>query len=388
MKSASPLRYPCVFVHGMFGWGDNEGLNKRLPYWGCTSGSITEFFRSLGIEAHAASVGPASSAWDRACELYAQLTGTRVDYGKAHSEKCGHRRFGRKYDSPLIKDWSPENKVHLIGHSFGGTTIRLLAHLLTYGNEAEIKASGDEASPLFKGGNRHMIASITAICSPHNGSSAYAALERRHLKNLVIYGTYIYTGTLGRSCLNGKSVDFHLEQFGLTNTPGLHDSQPLKQAIRTINSSGDHVEFDMSDKGAGLLNGNIKISPDIFYFSFPFNAVKAIRNGKLSPRYSKFPPLRMTSRVMTRDVRRHIKEGNNTLRMYNDGLVDTFSSDYPHTEPFVKWAGNDTVKPGIWHVMPETHGDHGTAIGLFTSVKATKNFYKNLTELLALTEAD
>jgi len=35
--------------------------------------------------AYAASVAPNGSAWDRACELYAQLSGTRVDYGKAHT---------------------------------------------------------------------------------------------------------------------------------------------------------------------------------------------------------------------------------------------------------------------------------------------------------------
>ena len=387
MKSASSLRYPCIFVHGMFGWGDNEGLNKRLPYWGGTSGSITEFFGELGIEAHAASVGPASSAWDRACELYAQLTGTRVDYGKAHSEKCGHKQFGRKYDKALIENWSPENKIHLIGHSFGGTTIRLMAHLLTYGDADEIKASGDEVSPLFKGGNGDLICSITAICAPHNGSCAYTAAERVHVKNLVRYGTYLYTGAFGRSRLNGKSVDFHLEQFGLTNTPGLHDCQPFREAIRKIDASDDHVEFDMSDEGANLINEHIKITPDIFYFSYPYNAVKSIGNGKLSPRYSKFPPLRMTSRVMTKTVRRNIKEGNNIFRMYNDGLVDTFSSTYPHTEPFVKWVGTDTMKPGIWHVMPETHGDHGTAIGLFVSKEKIRKFYNDIADILYLTEA-
>ena len=47
-----------------------------------------------GIEAYAPAVGPLSSAWDRACELYAQLMGTRVDYGEAHSKMHGHNRYG------------------------------------------------------------------------------------------------------------------------------------------------------------------------------------------------------------------------------------------------------------------------------------------------------
>ena len=96
---------------------------------------IAEYLRKKGCECYEASVGPASSAWDRACELYAQLTGTWVDYGKVHSRQRGHKQFGRNYEKPMIENWSAENKIHLIGHSFGGTTIRMLAHLLTHGKQ-------------------------------------------------------------------------------------------------------------------------------------------------------------------------------------------------------------------------------------------------------------
>ena len=42
-------------------------------------------------------------AWDRACELYARLTGTTVDYGIAHSAEKGHDRFGITYNEPLFE---------------------------------------------------------------------------------------------------------------------------------------------------------------------------------------------------------------------------------------------------------------------------------------------
>ena len=36
-------------------------------------------------------------AWDRACELYAQLNGLVTDYGAGHFARCGHLRYGRDY---------------------------------------------------------------------------------------------------------------------------------------------------------------------------------------------------------------------------------------------------------------------------------------------------
>ena len=38
-----------------------------------------------------------ASAHARCCELFAFLTGTRVDYGEKHSREHGHSRYGRDY---------------------------------------------------------------------------------------------------------------------------------------------------------------------------------------------------------------------------------------------------------------------------------------------------
>ena len=65
-------RYPIVFVHGLFGWGSDEGIDRKMPYWGATTGNLTEFLNEQGFDCYSASVGPISSAWDRACELYAR----------------------------------------------------------------------------------------------------------------------------------------------------------------------------------------------------------------------------------------------------------------------------------------------------------------------------
>ena len=63
MKKDGRLGHPVVFVHGMFGWGQNEGINKKAPYWGATSGSITGYLSDEGIECYAASVGPMSVSY-------------------------------------------------------------------------------------------------------------------------------------------------------------------------------------------------------------------------------------------------------------------------------------------------------------------------------------
>ena len=89
--------YPDNFVHGLSGRGSYDDIYKLMPYWGMFGGELMEYLGDKGFNAYAASVAPTNSAWDRACELYAQLTGTRVDYGKAHSEKCNHERYGEDF---------------------------------------------------------------------------------------------------------------------------------------------------------------------------------------------------------------------------------------------------------------------------------------------------
>ena len=103
-------RYPFIFVHGMLGWGERELFYKPAPYWGMVCGNLMKQLRSAGYEAYAPKVGPMNSAWDRACELYALLTGTRVDYGKAHSEQKHHERFGRTYEQRCFPDGAVRKK--------------------------------------------------------------------------------------------------------------------------------------------------------------------------------------------------------------------------------------------------------------------------------------
>ena len=263
----------------------------------------------------------------------------------------------------------------------------MLAHLLTHGAPEEVEASGANVSPLFKGGKGDWIASLTAICTPLNGTAAHDTVVRYKLKNLLIYGAYLYTGALGRTPLNGTLVDFHLEQFGLSNTPGQIDTAPFADAVRRVNASNDQIEYDMSPEGTKIINDRIKISPQIYYFSYPYNAIKESKSGKhLLPSNTKFPFLTFTSAWLVKDIKDHSEDPENVEKLYNDGLVDTFSATHPHDEPHCLWEDVDELRPGVWNVMPITQGDHGSAIGLFEKKDVTEKFYDDMLQLLQKTE--
>lgn len=374
---------PLVFVHGLFGWGSDEGIDKKIPYWGATTGNLMEFLANQGAECYAASVGPVSSAWDRACELYARLTGTTVDYGKAHSEKYGHNRFGRTYEAPLLDGWSQERKIHLIGHSFGGTTVRLFSHLLAFGDKDEQEATPEaELSPLFRGGNGDLIQSITTICAPHNGSVVFHLLKKYKMMPLIKTVTYNYVGLAGRSKMQGDFVDFHLEQYGLSDTPGKEDALPLGRAKRKFVNNTDNQEYDLSPAGARELNAYMEINPNCYSFSYAYNSVV---EGKVRhPKNTDFFFMKATSGMIIADnfLFRQKREKDDVM---NDGLVEISSALHPDDEPFTDYDENKLEK-GVWNVFPVREGDHGTPIGLFADVEKTHEFYMDILSILSKTE--
>lgn len=300
--------YTYVFVHGLSGWGSYDFVNRIVPYWGLLSGNMNKYLNARGLSTYSASVDPYGSTWDRTCELYAQLTGTVVDYGAAHSEKYGHDRYGEDYTcKPLIPAWSAEDKINLFGHSFGGTTIRYLAELMANGSAEERAATpADELSPLFEGGKADWIYSITTFSTPHNGTTAIAS-----------------------------------------------GGAPEDSAI-----------YDMYIDNAFAFNERISTLPGVYYFSYATSAAVRNEDGTYSADKSVTEITNrdgvdnLGSRTFTTDAGYVVDES----WLDSDGTVNTVSAMAPSGAPRTDFDENG-IRPGVWNVMPVWRGDHQALIG-------------------------
>ena len=347
-----------IFVHGIFGWGEIDPLWKILPYWGMATGDLMVHLRRSGYDVAAASVGPISGVWDRACELYAQLTGTRTDYGAAHAARFGHRRYGRYYENALAPDWSADHPVDLVGHSFGGTTARLLAHLLAFGSEEEKAAAPEDVSPLFTGGKAGLVKNVCCLTTPHNGSSLFEAWPG--YTDLIEWIGLTASKAVGIANLRGV-YDFKLDQFGMFKT----EDETLSDAIRRVSAvrmpADDWAADDLRVDNALRINRTIRMVPGIRYVSVPGKRTrKKIRSAEHQPQLTMTVGLQPTASAMGRCIGRKTADGFvfDAAWAPNDGLVNTVSARCPLKDPFAIFHPGGRLLPNVWNVLPSQRLDH------------------------------
>ena len=355
-NTAEPSRYEYVFVHGLSGWGSYDEAYKTIPYWGMLGGDLMKYLNREGYSSYAASVAPDGSAWDRACELYAQLAGTVVDYGKAHSEKCGHERFGRDFSQdPLIPNWSDGRKIVLLGHSFGGATIRLFSELLANGSQEEREATAEEdLSALFEGGQGERIHALVTLAAPTNGTTAYDMHddESFDLEAVEVSGWDMMMGKL----FNSRKK-----------------SEPDGRA------SEDYAAYDMHIDNALALNERIETLPGTYYFAVPCSASRPDENGNHQPIRSIMEGMFRKSSTQMGSYSGRTRGGIEIDASWkeNDGLVNTVSAMAPMNAPSTEFDKND-LKPGIWNVMPPYIGDHMSLQGGMMKRNNVRPFYSEL----------
>ena len=353
----TPTDYSFVFVHGLSGWGSYDLAYKIMPYWGMFGGDLMQYLNARGFDCYSASVSGADSAWDRACELYAQLTGTKTDYGAEHSERCKHPRYGKDFTGKaLVPEFDSEHKINLLGHSFGGTTVRLFAELMANGSETEREYTDSaDISPLFTGGKADMIYSVTTLAAPHNGTTAYdaqAAIEAD--KN---------------STLRERAT---VKMFLLAS---------LKKNDGRIDE--DTVTYDLHVDGAAELNEKISTVDSIYYFSYACYASKQQEDGtyKAEDDIMEFifvPAANRMGSLTGVSDKGIVKDESWQL---NDGIVNTRSALHPDNAPYTDFDNNN-INPGIWNVMPLYHGDHMSLQGGMTKNNNVRLFYVDLLNMI------
>lgn len=421
--------YPTVMVHGLMGWGDEDLVNSIVPYWGMTAGNMETYLERKGYDIVVASVGPISSAWDRCCELFAQLTGSKVDYGAAHSDKCtaeyaslgydlSHSRWGRDYTGrPTVDNWGPiyengevtgwyDNKINLVGHSFGGPTIVEFLQLLAEGDEAE-RAWGkqqaalyggdwhDYISPLFWGDydGEYLVNSLTSLAGVLNGTTFISTCddETAFLTELAV----LLGNVLGVSDL-GAIYDFQLEQFGLTKIPG----SDMKAEISRLKRSGfidgsDQAWYDLSVAGCNELKQGWQTYDNVYYFSHSGDKTYKTIAGNRMPDPDMWLPFQPFSAKIGRYVNRYefVLTVDGTRYGYidaswkpNDGMVNSISARFPLGAAHKDYDENNIV-PGVWNVYADEDIDHLMfSGGILNSRPITvRKFYSNMLEDIAAT---
>lgn len=383
------VQYPVVLVHGLGGWGERDG-EDIADYWGATTGSLATYLRSEGHTVCVPSVGPYSSTWDRTCELYAQLTGTTVDYGEAHAKAHNHARYGRTYDTALVPNWGEKEnggqriKINLIGHSFGGATVRMLASLLANGDNDEKAATGSEISPLFTGGKADWVFSVTTLCAPHNGSQLTCIVDDlgslAGIDNTTDLAVDLLIKAVKQNGGSGAFDDMMLEQFGVGTESAEQDD--VSDAIKAVESAGnDHAFYELSPDGAAELNKRIGTVDGVYYFSYAYSTTKegTILRGMVpeTNTLSVLYPLALAMGSYTGTTAGGIVIDENWQD--NDGLVGVISAQFPTGDAHEDLPEDlSQIKTGVWYVAPTRRGDHGTVVGLNADTTQTHQFYDAL----------
>lgn len=359
-------KIPVILVHGVMGWGRDD--LSGFYYWGGITDLEAEL-RARGYDVRTAGVGPVSSSWDRACELYACIKGGKVDYGRVHSSRFGHERFGGEYPG-LFPEWGtpdPESdetrKVHIIGHSMGGQTARHLAYLLQYGSVEE--AESVNMNPLFEGG-KEWVMSVTTISTPHDGSTMIESVDMRN--RFLLYAAGLFAAISETE--EFPAYDLRLSQWGLVKQPDETWATYRRRVMEhhLWSRSKDIATWDVSVDGAAELNRVLPADPDIYYFSWASDNTKPGSDG-----HTRVPGRGMLSllRGQCRFIGSYVREeaGNYVIDegwFQNDGVVNTCSMDGPSlgsSDMIVPFSG--VPRRGIWNFMGVLEScDHLDTIGV------------------------
>lgn len=396
-------RYPIVFIHGLYGWGDSDRLYSHLPYWGAHQKyELVHHFREMGYEAFNPSVGPLNSAWDRCCEIWAYLMGGTVDYGKVHSEKYGHARYGRTYEHGALEDWGAKGdheKIHIIGHSFGGPTVKMFADLIAFGSQEEIDGTpAEELSGLFKANKPQKVQSCTTLSGVNNGTT-FASMLRIGGMVYVSFSLLTLVAAIGETNA-AKWYDFHMQQFGFGKEPKdiqkgkLHfpwTPSYLKKIAHFASLREDSIAHELGVIVQTEINQKQRTAPNTYYFARRASCYDHDENGNITGLNSKYKWAKAMADLCKKSATmKYVKPyGCDKTWEDNDGIVNVIGQSAPLNAPHKDYEEGEQVKPGLWYNFPVVMSDHLGWAGILEDMTEYTQYYDDMIQFLQdLPDAD
>ncbi|MTW11284.1 hypothetical protein GM658_11835 [Pseudoduganella eburnea] len=388
---------PIVLVHGFLGF-DHATLGGNFRYWGGFNDIAQHLAANSGRDVFTAGVGPVSSNYDRAIELYYQIKGGCVDYGAEHTArntiaveqakpagKCWAADPSNnpdKYPLALYPQWDAAHPIHLVGHSQGGQTIRTLIQLLEKPGESDPHCVPQDE--LLKGGRCGWVISATTIATPHNGTTLRDIVVNWLPSASTLAGLAVQAMGTGGS--GGNGFKFRLEQYGVGAAPSESVTSFFE---RTRNhpfwslDNHDSAQWELSPDGARELNNWVKTSPNVYYFSISAHAARKDMTVLLQgmagewvlPSFGK-PGMGSFQQTAPGRV------PTDARWFANDGVVNTISMAGPEGSTIQPLNGQP-VK-GVWNQLDAMPGfDHFAVIGWGANSAKSLKMYDKLMAILS-----
>lgn len=350
---------PIVLVHGIFGFG--KGKMGKLSYW---AGAETKDDRILVPD-----LGSLTSIHDRARELFYFLKGGRVDYGLDHSLACGHRRYGRVYDTGHYVNWDECHPAHFVCHSTGAQVVRVLQQML-----ADKTFEGYEDTT-----NADWILSLTSLSGVLNGSTRIfldginpddgRSLVPISLLQVLRMGIVIYEW-LNIPYLK-RYYGFGFDHFDMSwRKIGLRGLAKSLFFQTGPFASYDWICSDLSIQVAVECNQHLQTFPNTYYFSYATQMTKKFWGFTFPSSIMGIHPLLLLRAFQMCQWRHPIcsplpYEGYRDEDWHdNDGALNSISMLYPRfpvTHPNCQlgpdFKNGQALQPGVWYYTI-IEGDH------------------------------